>query len=161
MEFLSEGIGKLTLGGMDVDWDGSLSLQFARAQVFVLGATGAGKTSFIKYRLEEELPPNHMGFVRSAVHVNADDLRSELVGGYAIYSALVNQKADFPPQLVAGASFLRAKIQKKVLESAVDFLGDSLTVPAFVTQEFLDKNFDVRIFHIEIEGSSDAQTSLE
>lgn len=123
--------------------------------VFVLGATGAGKTSFINYTLEEELPANHMGFVRSAIHVNADDLRSELVGGYAIYSALVNQKADFPPGLVFDASFLRAEIQKKVLESAVDFLGDSLTVPAFVTQEFLDKNFDVRIFHIEIQGSSD------
>ncbi|CAE7222364.1 Slc38a1, partial [Symbiodinium sp. CCMP2456] len=123
--------------------------------VFVLGATGAGKTSFIKYRLEEELPANHTGFVRSAIHVNADDLRSELVGGYAIYSALVNQKADFPPGLVTDASFLRAGIQEKVLASAVDFLGDSLTVPAFVTEEFLDNHFDVRIFHIEIHGSSD------
>ena len=44
--------------------------------IFVLGGVGAGKSSLIR-NLDKELSP---GFSASAFHVDADELRSELIG---------------------------------------------------------------------------------
>ena len=120
--------------------------------VFVLGAVGSGKTGFIKKRLEQELG-NGNGFLRSAVHINADDLRSALVGGYAIYSAMVNHKG-FDRNMRWDANELRSAIQNMVWDYRVDVIADSMTLPAGVAESFLQKGFDVRVFHIEIAGSS-------
>ena len=71
--------------------------------IFMLGGVGAGKSSLIK-NLDQELRP---GFSASAFHVDADELTSEVIGGYAIYSAVSNNNRR-DPKLIIAASELRS-----------------------------------------------------
>lgn len=110
---------------------------------FVLGAVASGKSSFIRKVLK--MDPN------SLLHVNADDLRSRFIGGYSIYSAMMtNNRLD--GRLWAAANELRNRIQALVLKKKVNFLADSLTLPAFVVKKFLENNFQVKIYYVEVAG---------
>ena len=117
--------------------------------IFVLGGVGAGKSSLIR-NLDKELS---QGFSASAFHVDADELRSELIGGYAIYSAMSNNNRR-DPKLIKAANELRLKIQSFALQQQVNFVADSLSIPLFVPAEFQDKGYDVRIFLVEIPGET-------
>ena len=122
---------------------------------FVLGAVASGKSSFIREVLK--ISP------KSVLHVNADDLRSKFIGGYAVYSAMMtNNRLD--GRLWAAANGLRNRIQALVLKKKVNFMADSLSLPAFVVKEFLDNNFKVKIYYVEVAGEDfdeKAKRSLE
>ena len=116
--------------------------------IFVIRGVGAGKSSVIR-NLDQELGP---GFSASAFHVNADELRSEMIGGHAVYSAVSNNNRR-DPKLLKAANELRMKIQNLVLENQVNFVADSLSIPLFVPKLFQSKGYDVRIFLVEISGT--------
>jgi len=117
--------------------------------IFVLGGVGAGKSSLIR-NLDKEVSP---GFSASAFHVDADELRSKLIGGYAIYSAVSNNNRR-DPKLIEASNELRKKIQNFVLEKQVNFVADSLSIPLFVPTLFQERGYDVRIFLVEIPGQT-------
>eukprot|EP00439_Symbiodinium_sp_Y106_P016752 s10674_g2.t1 len=131
--------------------------------VFVLGAVASGKSTLIKESLEQHLDSDRSSF-RSAVHINADELRSKMVGSSELYSALVNQKVSMQGSpgfrslgsMIPDANKLRDKIQEMVLENRVDVIADSISIPVVVAKRFLEEGFQVKAFHIEVAEISDA-----
>ena len=116
--------------------------------IFVIGGVGAGKSTVIR-NLDQELGS---GFSASSFHMDADELRSDMIGGYAIYSAVSNNNRR-DPKLLKASNELRLKIQNLVLENQVNFVADSLSIPLFVPKLFQSKGYDVRIFLVEISGT--------
>eukprot|EP00913_Durusdinium_trenchii_P025066 g23530.t1 len=145
--------------------------------VIVLGGVGSGKTTFVKTRLDLELGKDYRNFWKTALALNADDLRSDLLGGYEawrkaemrqseeVYSAYFTQayfketersKAGPSQRVFQAGNRLRRAVQNDALEQQVNLIADSLTLPVFVAEEF-KKTCKVKVFYIEIPGANWSQ----
>lgn len=67
--------------------------------------------------------------MKSAFRFDADELRSDMIGGYDN-----NNRRD--QQLVDLANQLRLKIQDVVMNVSVNYITDSITLPVNVPQHF-------------------------
>lgn len=117
---------------------------------FVLGGTAVGKSTFVMTVVH---PP------AGTVHINADDIRSLLVGNYRVYSSMTGNGRNQTSMRFAAtdeaakdANKVRFWVQDQVFDKRCNFLADSYSVPAFVVNKFNDANpkYTVNVYFLEI-----------
>lgn len=116
--------------------------------VFVLGGVAVGKSTFVRSKVS---------LAAGTVHINADDIRSLLVGNYGTYSLMTGNGEDaslmrFAPTCEAAkdANTVRFYVQSVVLNRKCNFLADSLSVPAKVVNDFVDAGYNAHVYYLEI-----------
>lgn len=110
---------------------------------FITGTTAVGKSSFVKQG----------GFLKEkTVHVNADDIRSLMVGNYWVYTQIINAgKFGAQHNAAQDTNKIRIAVQNAVKEARGNFLADSYTVPAeYAIIPFAKEGYKVRVFHLEV-----------
>jgi len=115
---------------------------------FVFGGTAVGKSSFV--RSKADLPSG-------TVHINADDIRSLLVGNYGVYASMTGNGADESLMRFDASDFgakdtnkVRFWVQAQVLEKKCNFLADSYSAPAFAVHGFYDAGYKTNVYYLEI-----------
>ena len=117
--------------------------------VFVLGGVASGKSGLVNKKLNDELGVPE--FMRSVLHINADDIASDMVGGYEIYSAVSNNNIR-DEKLWKYKQDLRKEAQSLAIKQKVNYLSDSLTLPASVAKSLAGNGYICQVFYLEVPG---------
>ena len=118
----------------------------APTATFVWGATAVGKSTFLR-----SLPDAKA----DAIHVNADDLRAHLVGGYDNYTnMLALRQFGALNDAAKDCNVLRLRIQDYAKSNKINFVADSYSVPGDVIKDFKNAGYNVNVYYLELEGKT-------
>ena len=110
--------------------------------IFITGCIGAGKSTFIN-KLDRQSP------LVNFVHVNADSIRSQLVGGDQNSQMLLLHK-DKPMHYKEDVNAIRLKVTDAVIQGRRNYISDSRTVPTEAITQFLHVGYQVIVVFLEI-----------
>jgi len=112
--------------------------------VYITGNIASGKSTFMK----------RVGNWDGFVHVNADNLREQLVGGAKNAQIILDLPALGHP-VRQDMNKTRGKISEETIKAKANLVADSLTIPADAALKCVAAGYEVTVIYIEPGGTTE------
>lgn len=110
--------------------------------VYITGNIASGKSTFME----------RVGSWDGFVHMNADNLREQLVGGAKRAQIIIDLPAQGHP-VRQDMNKTRGKISEETIKAKANLVADSLTIPADAAVKCVAAGYDVTVIYIEPGGT--------